>query len=344
LAAGGRARGADIRVAALLQLPGEHPFVVALRAGSVPVEEIRCGRRRYGAESQAVADLVRRTRPAVVHTHVYHADLVGYRAARAAGSAVVATVHGFTDGDLKNRFYQWLDIRALRRFDALLCVAESVRARVLLGGVDPGRVHLVPNAVLPAPARTRAAAREILGVPTDGRLVGWVGRLSPEKGPDLFLDALAQLALPEVRAVVIGDGPQLGALSARCAALGRGGPEVLVAGARSDAASLLTAFDVLVLSSRTEGLPLVLLEAMAAGVPVVSFWVGGIPDVVSPASAFLAPPGDVSALAAVLRMALENPEGASARAAQARIVVEERFGIEPWLARVEAVYAAVAGS
>jgi glycosyltransferase involved in cell wall biosynthesis len=108
-----------------------------------------------------------------------------------------------------------------------------------------------------------------------------------------------------------------------------------------DAARLLAAFDVLVLSSRTEGTPMILLEAMAAGVPVVSFAVGGVPNVLSDTTGWLVPPGDLAALQEAVRQALQSEPSAASRAAAARRRVAERFGLEAWLDRVEQIYGEV---
>lgn len=328
-----RRRGEPVALAALAQSDAAMPLAEALHAQGVEVEEIRCGRRRYLAEIRALVNAIRKTQAQVVHTHVYHADLVGYRAARAADVPVVATVHGFTGGGWKNQFYQWLDRRVLRRFDAVLCVSESVRARVRDAGCDPRIVYLVPNGYTGERPLPRAEAREVLGVPRDVKAVGWVGRLSREKGADLLLSAAVSVPR-DTMVFFVGDGPERGRLEAETAAQRR----IRFLGARSNAGCLLRAFDALVISSRTEGLPIVLLEAMTAEVPVVSFAVGGIPDVVNDNSAWLAPPGDPAALGHAIRRALESPEEAQRRASQARRILDARFGAVEWLDRIQAVY------
>src|SRR5207247_455815 len=103
-------------------------------------------------------------------------------------------------------------------------------------------------------------------------------------------------------------------------------------------ARLLRAFDVLVLSSRTEGTPMILLEALAAGVPVVSFAVGGVPDVIDQESGWLVPSGDTVGLAEAICQVLEHPLEAARRAGEARRVLEARFGLAGWLQAIRAVY------
>jgi glycosyltransferase involved in cell wall biosynthesis len=332
-------RGDAVTVAVLLQSEDSHPFVELLRTDGVEVVALRCGRRRYFREVAALARLLRSSGATMVHAHNYHADFVGLLAARRCGLPVVTTVHGFDGGNLKARAYEVLDLWLMRWFDAVICVSERTGAQVRRAIGNRGSIRIIPNGYEPGAAMSRAEARRRLGVPADARVIGWVGRLWTVKGPDLLIEAVAQLEPDVARVVVIGEGPERTALETTCAR--RGLRQVLFAGAREDAAQLLRAFDVLVMSSRSEGTPMVLLEAMAAGVAVVTFAVGGIPDVVSPASAWLAPPEDVPALAAALRDALDHPQAAAVRAAEARRVLDARFGVEPWVARIEEVYASV---
>jgi glycosyltransferase involved in cell wall biosynthesis len=340
LSAAAQRRGDAVTVAVLLQDREPHRFVAAARAEGVAVTELRCGRRRYLREVRALAGVFRGVGATVVHTHNYHADLVGLLAARLCRLPVVTTVHGFDGGDLKARAYEALDRWLLRWFDAVIGVSErtGAEAREAVGGRAPVRV--VPNGYAPGVILPRLAARERLGLPPDARVVGWAGRMWEVKGPDLLVEAAALLEVPGALVVMIGDGPERATVEAICAA--RGLDQVRLLGARDDVAQLMSAFDVLALSSRSEGTPMVLLEAMAAGVPVVSFAVGGIPDVVSESSAWLVPPGDVAALARALHDALTLPAEAGARASAARRVLDERFGLEPWLGRIDAVYAEIA--
>jgi glycosyltransferase involved in cell wall biosynthesis len=342
LSRGALARGLPVAVAALVQDAASPPVYPALRAAGVPIHEIRCGRRHYIAEVRALARLLRTLRPDVVHTHVYHADIVGTVAARLAGVPSVATVHGFTGGDRRNRLYEQADLLALRICRRVLCVSEAAAVRVRASGVTGARVRVVPNGWAGTAFLSRDEARAQLGLGRDDAVVGWVGRLSAEKGPDLFVDAVLPLLAEGRRAVLVGDGPERDAIAARLAAGSRAGG-VLLAGARPDAGTLMRAFDVLVLSSRTEGVPMVLLDAMAASVPVVATAVGGIPSVVDEATAWLVPAGDTGALGAAIRAVLEDAEAARRRTHEAARRCADRFGIERWLDEVYAVYDEVLG-
>jgi glycosyltransferase involved in cell wall biosynthesis len=258
--------------------------------------------------------------------------------ARRLGVPTVTTVHGFTGGDWKNRFYERLQRRAYRKFNAVVAVSRALGEKLIRDGVPLGRVHVVPNAwEEAAPPLDRAAARCLLGVGEDGFLVGWAGRLSSEKGPDVLLDALPHLSDLPVNVSVVGNGRERQSLIARVRQLGLE-ERVRWHGIVRDAGRLFAAFDTFVLSSRTEGTPIVLFEAMATGVPIVATRVGGVPDVVSPAEAALVPPDDPLALAAAIRAVYRNPAAAHERARHAREHLLRDFSVAPWLGRYEVIY------
>jgi glycosyltransferase involved in cell wall biosynthesis len=336
----GTAHGLQSLVATLHQDDLPSPFVEQLRADGSAVEEIRCGRRRYFDERAAVGTLLRRWNADVLHTHVYHADLVGYLTPRPRRVALVATVHGFTGGGWKNRWYEGADRWVLRRFDGVICVSASVRDRLAASGAKPDRIHLVPNGYQIGASIARSEARSSLAIAANGPLIGWVGRLSGEKGPDLFLEALATAHRPDMVGVMIGEGAAQAALERQAHSLGLDGRRLRFAGRRPDAAALMPAFDMLVLSSRTEGTPMALLEAMSAGVPVVAFGVGGIPQVLDQNCGWLVRPGDVAGLARAIGEVLSDPAEALRRAERARALVESEFGTARWIERIRQVYQA----
>lgn len=341
LANASRERGRAVVVAILLQDGGSHPFAERLKADGVAAREIRCGRRRYLAEVRELAAILRETGASVVHAHNYHADVVGWAAARRCGLPVVSTVHGFSSSDWKGKAYEWLDIQLLKRFDAVICVSEQTEAIMRRAGCRPDRLFLVRNGHWAPPPLPRADARRRLGLDETASVVGWVGRLSVEKGADLLLDAVSRgTPPPRCDVVLVGDGPERGALEARVRAAGPPLARVRFAGQRDDAPALLAAFDVLALSSRREGTPMVVLEAMGAGVPVVAFGVGGVPQVVDETTGWLVPPENVAGFSAALGDALSRPGEASRRAAAATRRLAERFGAAEWLERTDAVYAA----
>ncbi len=342
LAAGLRHRGHDVHVAVVLaQDEGEHPLFAPLRTAGVVVHPLPLPPRAYWREGAATASLCRQLNPAVVHTHGYRPDVVDAGVARRHRIPIVTTIHGFTGGGWKNRLYERLQRLAWRRFDAVAAVSPALARQVACDGVRRERIHLVPNAWrATTPTLECAAARYKLGISDDRFHIGWVGRLQREKGPDIMVDALAYLVDLPVVVSMIGAGREGAGLQERAKTLGVA-DRVIWHGAVLEAAGLFRAFDAFVLSSRTEGMPMVLFEAMAARVPIVATCVGGVLDVVSDAQALLVPAGDPAALAAGIRSVYLDAGAAVGRAAAARARVERDFAVDRWLAAYEDVYANV---
>ena len=341
LASGHTRRGHAVRVAVVVSPDGRgHPFADALESDGVVTRPVRIGDRDYGGERRAIRALCRGERTDVVHTHGFRPDVVDGSVARSEGIPVVSTCHGFIDAGLRGRFYQWLQRRALRRFDAVIAVSSPIAERVRMAGVPAQRIHLVPN-VFASDARVvpRDEARRRLDLP-ETPVIGWVGRLSAEKAPDLALEAFARLPRRDARLVMIGGGPDEAALRRRAAALGIN-ERVVWGGVVPDAGALFTAFDVFLLSSRTEGTPIALLEAVAAGVPIVATRVGGVPDLINESSGVLVESGDVPGMAAAIADVLEKPDLARARAEPARARLVGGTAGDEWLSRYESIYRTV---
>jgi glycosyltransferase involved in cell wall biosynthesis len=337
-AAKDRTRAAIVNQMADASAPPISLTAMLLERGVAAVE-IRCGRRRYRSEVRALTEHLRATNVTLVHTHGYHGTWVGFFAARRLGLPVVATVHGYLTRSIKERLYNVLDRWLLRRFDAVIAVSEGIQAQLIAGGIARDRLHLVQNGFASSRLLDRGEARGRLGLGERDRVVGWIGRLSPEKGPDLFLQAIAA-GDPRWRAVIIGEGPELPKLVELARRLKLDlDDRVRFLGFRSDAAELLLAFDVLALTSRQEGTPMVLLEAVAAGVPIAAFAVGGVPKLLSPETAMLVTPQDPRAFANMLSFVLESPGDARARASRATEQLGDRLSLQKWLDRIWQVYA-----
>jgi glycosyltransferase involved in cell wall biosynthesis len=325
------ARGDRVHVVAVLDgpRPERHAFLDAL---VVEHSVLTVPSRAYTKERAAVAALCARWRPDVVHTHGYRTDVIDSGVARRLGLPTVTTVHGFTGTGWRGRLYERLQRRAFRRFDAVVGGWRPLVSLLTNDGIAPSRVHLIPNAWSARPFATRAEARRALGL-GDGFIAGWIGRLSREKAPDLFLTALGYLDA-SIGAAIVGDGRERAALASQST-------RVTWLGQVHDAARYITAFDVLVLSSRTEGTPIVLFEAMAAGVPVVSTSVGGVPDVVSEREALLVPSERPDELARAIASVQDDPTAARARAQAAAARLARDFAVEPWVERYATVYRGV---
>ena len=340
LATGQARRGHQVTVASVVT-EANHPFLLALEGTGVTSSPIIVPGRGYRQERAAVRRITAGVGADIVHTHGYRADVVDAGAARSGRSGVrtVTTVHGFTGGGWRNRFYETLQRRAFRRFDAVVAVSEPLHRALVGWRVQQDRVHVIPNGYeASATMVERRAARAALGLPADDYVIGWVGRLSREKGLDVLFEALALVRDRPVTVAVIGTGRERASLDALAAARGITAA-VRWMGLVPDAARFFRAFDLFVLSSRTEGTPIALFEAMDAGVPIVATAVGGVPAVVSDAEATLVLSQDPGGLAKALRAAFDDPAAAGIRAAAARRRLVDVYGVEPWLERYDRVYA-----
>jgi glycosyltransferase involved in cell wall biosynthesis len=187
-----------------------------------------------------------------------------------------------------------------------------------------------------------AEARRSLGLPPTGTVVGWVGRLIPIKGADVFLRAMGQLKPMPVTVSIIGDGPERAALEELVRAEGLS-DRVHFHGTVPDAARYISAFDVFVLSSRSEGTPVTLLEAIASKVPVVATDVGGIPDVVGESEAILVRSEDHIGLAKAIRSTIQDPAAAMRRSQAALRRLHANFGMDRWIDAHDRVYDLIVG-
>jgi glycosyltransferase involved in cell wall biosynthesis len=335
--ASSRVRAGRATGAMLLAPSGRSVLAERLESTGVAVVRIPVGRRDYGRQAKAVAAIVQRSTGAILHTHGYQGDVVGWRAARSAGVPIVATNHGYVGGDLKNRCYEWVDRWILRRFDAVVAVSDRNAQRLRNTGHPADRLTVVPNGWSPDVTLASSEARRRLGLDNSIRVVGWIGRLSREKGIDLLLESLEECRNCPVCVAIVGEGPERAAAEALVADRDLG-HMVKFLGSRSDIASEASAFDVLAISSRTEGLPMAMLEATCAGAALVAFSVGGIPEFLTEDCAWLVPPGDTRQFGRALRQAITDHAEAQRRAAAARQVLASRLNAERWVEEIESVY------
>lgn len=335
--------GAEVHVAAILDPDSAdgHPFVETVRTTGLAVHVLEVPERRYWLERKEVDRLLSVLAPEILHTHGYRADVLDAPMARAADVATVTTAHGFTGNDLKNRLYEWAQRRAFRSFDAVLAVSADLVRRLVESGVPRELVHLVPNAWVPDdPPVGQAEARRTLDLPRSGPpLVGWVGRVGPEKGPDLMIRALADPLLEEAHLCMVGSGPALAACETLSTELGVS-DRIHWAGSVPGAGRLMRAFDTLCLSSRTEGTPMVLFEANWANIPVVATAVGGVPDLLGDGWN-LVTPDDVHVLAEALGKAIRDPEARLEAQTRLRRRINRKFDPSTWAERHLELYRAL---
>ncbi len=288
-------------------------------------------------------NICRRERVAVWHGHDYKSNLLGLFLRRFWPMRLVTTVHGWVHHTRRTPLYYAVDRWCLPRYDRVLCVSEDLHRRCLECGVPPGRCLLVENAIDTdefARAATPARAKEQLGLRRDALVVGAVGRLSPEKGFDVLLHALARVLAQgeDVELLLLGDGEQRAELEALATSLGCR-DRVHLAGFQADPRRCYEAMDLFALSSLREGLPNVVLEALAMEVPLVATRIAGVPAVVEDGrNGLLVAAGSAEELtAALLRLACDG--GLRERLwRQGRRTVEERYSFRNRMLKIAAVY------
>lgn len=342
LAIGHHRQGHQVHVIGVVEPePRDHPYLRSLSDAGVTVHALHLPNRAYIRERRIVRRLLQEIRPDVVHTHGYRPDILDAPLARALGVATVTTLHGSSLIGGSSALHEWLQLRLLSRSDAVVAVSRQIVEDLRKTRVPSARVHCIPNGwVASADPLPREAARKELGLPPSGMVIGWVARLIPVKACDNFLRAFSACRGLPVLGAIIGEGPERNRLEVLRAELGLE-EQVKFCGARPQASQLFTAFDGFVLSSWSEGTPIALLEAMAAGVPVVSTAVGGIPDVVGPGEAVLVPAEDPVALGAAIRQLVEDPAAAQVRAQAATRRLNDEFGADRWLASHETLYRSI---
>ncbi len=354
LTAGLREKGYDTRLIVGREAPSEGNLLEMAREMGIRVEQFA----GLGRDIRPLADVVtfwqlyraiRRTRPAIVHTHTAKAGVLGRLAAHLAGVPIVVhTYHGHVlrgyFGPVKTAFFRRLEAMLNRITDVPITVSEALREELATIGVAPrDKIRVVPLGLdlarfgRPCP---RGALRSACRATDRDPLVGVVGRLVPIKDIDCFLDAAVTVkrSRPDARFAIVGDGERRTALERRAAALDLA-DSVTFLGWRTDLEAVYADLDVVVNSSRNEGTPVALIEAMAAGRPVVATAVGGSPDLLGGGDrGRLVPAADAPALAAAVLDTLEHADEARHRADAARVYVLTHHSVERLLRDIDSLY------
>ena len=312
----------------VLTLVGQGPFFDQLRQEDVPVVCAQM-RRRTDVRGWRRALDSSRFRPDLVVTQSINADVVGNVIASRAGAAHLMNAHfNVGPGAPTSRYRDLLARLVAMRADGVIAVTSAQVPRLLGLGYRRETIRIVANGVPnPTPAEQPHAVREALGIAPDDFMVLLVATLRPEKNPDLFVSAVRQAnaADPRVRGVVAGGGSELGHV--RKIAGDDGVVQAL--GQRHDVVELLAAADVVCLSSDAEGVPMVLLEAMALGKPVVATDVGGVSEAVEDGvNGVIVPLRDAGAFADAVAGLAADGEQARRMGVRSLERYREHFGVE----------------
>jgi glycosyltransferase involved in cell wall biosynthesis len=293
--------------------------------------------------AQVFLDICRRERVDIWHGHDYKSNALGLLLRRVWPMRLVTTVHGWGVQDKRTNWYYRIDRMCLRRYEKVICVSEDLHDECIAAGVPRQSCVHVTNAInLHEYSRemTRADAKKRLGIDPRRLVIGAVGRLSAEKAFDLLIRAAAQLLQRhfDVELVIVGDGDQRALLQDLIATLGCG-ERVRLLGYQSSPKTTYEAMDIYALSSLREGLPNVVLEAMAMDVPVAATRVAGVPQLIRDRdNGLLIEPGDVGALTCALQELFENPELRTRLAQSGRRTVTTSYDFERRIKRLSDLY------
>jgi len=286
---------------------GEHPLYNNLRQHHIAMTVL-------DGKVLSLFHAIRHSRPNLLHTHGYKAGILGRLIARIFKVPVVSTFHSGEPGEGKVRLYNFLDRLTAPLAQGIIAVSEPIAKQL------PRKTQVINNFVLVGQESIQR-----------GQIVAFVGRLNYEKGPDLFCQ-LAQW-IPNIQLEIFGDGPMLSDLQKKY-------PQVTFHGLQTDMEACWAKIGLLCMSSRHEGLPMVAIEAMAQGIPVAAFAVGGLPKVIqSEQNGWLVPAGDIQKLAQTVQTWLSMDDAGRQKMAKiARRTVLDGFSPEVILPQILKIY------
>jgi glycosyltransferase involved in cell wall biosynthesis len=325
--------------------------------GDTGFEQLRDKAAAWGAPLLSVPDrgpwdwrvitrmlqICRQERVQIWHGHDYKSNALGLLLRRFWPMRLVTTVHGWVKQTRRTPLYYWIDKLSLRHYESVICVSDDLVERCLECGVPADRCVLVENGIDTRQytrRRTPREAKELLGLPRDRLVIGAIGRLSAEKGFDLLLHA-AQRVLAQgqdVAILIAGEGDEKPRLAALAQELGLG-ERVRLLGYCTDTCPIYEAMDVYALSSLREGLPNVLLEALAMEVPIVATRVAGVPRLLTEReNGLLVAPGSVDELARALTELCANEALRQNLRENGRRTVEARYSFAGRIEKIAAIY------
>jgi glycosyltransferase involved in cell wall biosynthesis len=318
-------------------------FYERARRRGLSVRMLHCQGRADWRAVRQIEDCIQDDGIELLHTHGYKADLYGYVAARRSGKPIVATCHNWVGGTAALGIYNHLDRMALKRFHGLAAVSDSVAQRLLNSGVAATKIRTIANGIDVEPFE-RALPSPALNF--DGnKVIGMVARLDLQKGFEYLLRAAHELcgAFPGLKIVIAGEGPDRQAIENMIQRFGLQS-SVILAGHHSDMPGIYTAIDIFVLPSLNEGLPMTVLEAMAASKPVIATRVGAIPSVIKEGeTGLLVDPGDADGLRDALARLLSDSDLCQRLGAAGHDWVRRNYTSEAMAMKYRQMYGEVLG-
>ncbi len=313
---------------------------VAMRprnSGRDYIRIIRCFRMLYSILTSNSFDLV--------HSHGYFADIIGIPAARVLKIPHISTCHGFISNDRNLVLYNRLDQIALRFSDKIIAVSEQIKNDLERSGIRRSKITVIQNAVQTTHKtenyeENRRKKRLDLTIKDEEFIVGYVGRLSDEKGAQYLIEAgmlLMETGMP-CKILIIGDGPKRKELEDMVKMKGLE-DNIIFTGFQTNIEEWMPVLDIFILPSLTEGTPMALLEAMAFGLPVVASDVGGIPEIIdSGENGILVPAANPDKIKEAISTICKDNCFRTKLSEMAKKTIRSKFNINEWINKIESVY------
>jgi glycosyltransferase involved in cell wall biosynthesis len=303
---------------------------------------------------KALKEIVLRHDINLIHPHDHKTDLFAYLLRRwlwPRHITLLSTAHAWVMLGLKGEIYRRLDLSLMRRFDHLIAVSHATKEEMVQAGIPSNLISVIHNGIDTdtwSQSQVRVSMRDVIGLGNAFPVIGYVGRIMPEKDLETWLRAAALVSqeYPEARFVLVGEGKDnsyLTQLKELAAELGIA-ERTYFPGYRSDLLPVYASFDLFLLSSRREGLPNSILEAMAMGLPVVTTDVAGAKELVLDGqTGYVLPQGDVYGVANALMTLVKNESLRQQMSRAGRQRVEREFSFATRLRRIESLYEEILG-
>ncbi|HZU31425.1 MAG TPA: glycosyltransferase family 4 protein [Candidatus Angelobacter sp.] len=312
-------------------------FYERARRSGLSVRMVHCKGRADWRAVRQIEEYVREDAIDLLHTHGYKADIYGYLAAWRMAKPIVGTCHNWVGGTTALGIYNHLDRMVLKHFNAVAAVSDVVADQLRTCGVPSEKIRTIPNGI-DAHAFEQSPPHPAIGL-NGNKVVGMVARLDLQKGFEYLLQAVRDLSRTnEFTVVIVGDGPDRKAIESMVKQYGLEST-VILAGQQSDMPSVYAAIDIFVLPSLNEGLPMTILEAMAASKPVIATRVGAIPNVVRDGeNGLLVNPKDAGGLQDALARLLNDSDLCRHLGEQGRLSVNANYTAEAMALKYRQMY------
>ena len=335
----------------------KYRLVVVLWLHPVSSEKLRYVLEKEGVEVEVLrthrfnpriifqfVKIIKKYHAQILHTHDFLSDIWGIFAGRIAGCKTLCSAHGFVQCSLKIKAYEYLDLKLMKYFDRVIAGSNSMAGFLRAQGIEDKRISVIHNSIDQGdilPCGKECDFRKEFSIQKNESIVGVLGRLSSEKGHNIFLKAIADIKQQTPKAcryVIVGDGAEKTNLQLLAKKL-QISDRVIFTGYYHNIYCFLKFCDVFVLPSIRESLPLVLLEAMSFGIPVVATDVGGVSELINNKSVgFLIKPGSSKQLGEAILQILSNSEAAERIGEKGRQRVTQQFNARRMIQKLSVIY------